>query len=328
MKNALPLRPKFILQTFLFLSSIKWLLLPTYRSTDFDVHRNWLAITHHLPLSQWYFDDVDGTTVHTLDYPPSFAFFEGALSNNVITKSLLERGWLDGRCMELLPDTNNEPSDRCVRFQRATVILSDAVLFIGAYLATQSMIILGEGCGRSPQLTFLLIVSNPGLLMLDHVHFQYNGMLLGMLLISIAFMVRGASQRMEGKILIQNNQRWELLGAATFAFLLSMKHLYLILAPLYFFYLLRRHCFVVESTNSNQHLVKFSLSRLIVLATVTVFCFGGPFIPFLMQDDPGEQMQQIIKRLFPFGRGVRLQHNWLFQLMHSCVSIFLTSVFP
>lgn len=300
---------KSVLPILIIITAIKILLIPSYYSTDFHVHRNWLAITRHLPPTQWYFDDVDGGTVHTLDYPPGFALFEYLLSNNFITNGLVERGWLDGRCLELLPDDNNTPSDRCVAFHRCTVILSDVLLFLGAYLAsTAYWDQFASNSKEHAQLSFALIVTNPGLIVLDHIHFQYNGMLLGLLLCSIACIIRGAAgshihqSKKSSKQLTISSRTWELCGAAFFAILLSMKHLYMTLAPLYLVYLLRHHCFFAQKEKSLVTL-QFSLKKFIFLGVIVVVCFLGPFVPFLVQD-PIAQMEQILKRLFPFGRGV------------------------
>ena len=34
-------------------TAVKLMLVPVYHSTDMEVHRNWMAIAHHVPFSTW-----------------------------------------------------------------------------------------------------------------------------------------------------------------------------------------------------------------------------------------------------------------------------------
>jgi alpha-1,3-glucosyltransferase len=262
--------------------------MPAYRSTDFDVHRNWLAITHHLPLSEWYF--YDKGTVHTLDYPPAFAFFEYAISSNPVTHWLLQERMLDERCLALLPDSDNTPSPACVAFQRSTVILSDVVLYAGAWVVSRAFHYRRKDMANA---TFMFIILNPGLLWLDHVHFQYNGMLLGILLLSVGLLI---SANNSSHLSPKSFHFCHIAAAVLFALLLALKHLYLPLAPLYAFYLFRRYC--IDERGSFRFL-RFMTLAVVTASTILIF-----FLPFLLTPEPFAAVEQMLRRLFPFSRGL------------------------
>ena len=181
-------------RVWLVAACLKVLLFPSYHSTDYDVHRNWLAVTHSRDASRWYADQ-DNQNQWTLDYPPLFAMFEAGLAR-IAAK-------VDARIVE---ETEKDyASVACIRFQRVTVVLTElfslgtAVRFATAGDAKSALAFAGSGA----------------LLLVDHVHFQYNGLLLGLLVYALFMLRRGDHVK----------------AGALFALLCCAKHLFLTLAP-------------------------------------------------------------------------------------------------
>lgn len=106
-----------------------------------------------------------------------------------------------------------------------------------------------------------VLLSNFGLLIIDHIHFQYNGILFGILLLSIGYMC-------EEKFL---------KSAFFFAVLLNMKHIFIYVSPVYIVYLLKAYCWQSASTLTS------TISNLMKLATITLGVTAISFGPFMHQ---------------------------------------------
>eukprot|EP00922_Rhytidocystis_sp_ex-Travisia-forbesii_P060602 GHVS01089846.1.p1 GENE.GHVS01089846.1~~GHVS01089846.1.p1 ORF type:complete len:559 (+),score=48.72 GHVS01089846.1:70-1746(+) len=278
----------------------------TTPSTDFEVHRNWLALTHSLPLRDWYIED---TSKWTLDYPPLFAMFEWLTSQAAV--------YFDPAMLTV----QAEPymSTAALWFQRLTVIFTELLLFCAILSLncsattpkgtdnTKSTALTTLGSCVSPsrrqEELLLAVVStafNGGLLIVDHIHFQYNGFLLGVLLLA-------ASSISNGHIF---------LGAVLFTCLLNLKHIYLYVAPVVGLYLLRL-CMVVPATaaeatdglkaddptkNNSRRLLRYRLNvrQFCCLGLLVCLVACACFLPVVMEG----RLREMLSRLFPFDRGL------------------------
>uniref|UniRef100_A0A7E4VGV6 Alpha-1,3-glucosyltransferase n=1 Tax=Panagrellus redivivus TaxID=6233 RepID=A0A7E4VGV6_PANRE len=256
---------------------LKLLLFRCYASTDFEVHRNWMAITHHEPLGQWYFNNVSRWT---LDYPPFFAYFEKALS---IVAAKIDEDMLI---------VSEEPimDGDVLLFQRLSVIAVDLVFIIASGLLadaiTQASGDLWPSVSAKMRLklaVFVVLATQPSLILLDNIHFQYNSMMYGIFMLVVASVAFGKP----------------VLAALLFAILLNFKHIYLYYVPAFIaFYLFE---YLPPFRDVGFLWRGFHLALAVVSPVVLSF---GPFyaqgqIPAILQ---------IFSRLFPFKRG--LTHSY------------------
>lgn len=123
----------------------------------------------------------------------------------------------------------------------------------------------------------LSILLSPGLLIIDHIHFQYNGFLYGILILSIVW---------------ARKQSTLLYSGIAFAALLCLKHIYLYLSLAWFVYLLRAYCLSPRYQPQIGNTIKLGVS------VVAIFALAfGPFAYW-------NQLLQLKDRLFPFSRGL------------------------
>ena len=141
----------------LAITLLKLLFVPYYTSTDFEVHRNWLAITYSLPLEKWY---TESTSEWTLDYPPFFAWFEWTLARmaQLFDTQMLNVQNLQYKSVETL------------LFQRISVIISDIVLAIGVKACADAINGRGQGNKQRPQAMWSKENSS-----FSHCHYQLAG---------------------------------------------------------------------------------------------------------------------------------------------------------
>ena len=159
-----------------------------------------------------------------------------------------------------------------VLFQRLSVVVCDSLLAISSFLLSTQL--CSPKTASDVTKLFAALFTIPGLILVDNIHFQYNGFLFGFQLLSIYFL----------------SKKYYVLSAATFALLLNLKHIYLYIAPVYLIHLFVFYCF-----DKNR---KFLFLNFFKLGSIVVAIFALCFAPFVFH------LPQVVSRLFPFRRGL------------------------
>lgn len=211
---------------------------------DYEAQRHWMEITTHLPVSQWYFHDLQWWG---LDYPPLTAYHSwlcGAIGS-----------WIDPSWFALF--SSRGLHDQALKnFMRATVIVSEYLTYIPAVVVFVRRFGRLNGVSTwSSNVALVAILMQPGTMLIDHVHFQYNTVMLGLVIASMSS-------------LLAERYRW---AAVFFVAALGFKQMALYYAFSIFAYLLGR-CF---SPRDN-------IGRLFGIAITTVVAFAILILPVII----------------------------------------------
>ncbi|KAM4022826.1 dolichyl pyrophosphate Man9GlcNAc2 alpha-1,3-glucosyltransferase isoform 1-T1 [Anomaloglossus baeobatrachus] len=234
---------------------------------DYEAQRHWQEVTLNLPVKQWYFNSSDNDLLYWgLDYPPLTAYH--SLLCGYIAR-MIDPEWV------ALTSSRGYESHHHKLFMRATVLVADLMVYIPAVILYCSH--LQGPSAKRKVLSLFCILLYPGLILIDYGHFQYNSVSLGFALWGIIGLSCG----------------YEALGSLAFCFALNYKQMELYHALPFFCYLLGK-CIKQGITGRGTLL-------LLKIGLTVIAAFSLCWIPFLTDI---EQILQVLRRLFPVGRGL------------------------
>ena len=258
---------------------------------DYEAQRHWMELTTQLPLGEWYSREPE---YWGLDYPPLTAYHSylcGVLSAVLVGPHTV--ALYDSRGIE-------EPVHKS--FMRATALASDLVVYFTAVWALSARLGAvgkggkdgGGGPGRSSaaggnRRAWILTCAlcHPASVLIDHGHFQYNSVSLGLALWSFHLMTSGPFRNC-------------VAGAVVFSLGLNFKQMNLYYAPTVFAYLLGR---CRRGGASRLFALRFcALGAAVVLTFVALW---APLVIYRLPEDAvAGSLLRILRRLFPFQRGL------------------------
>ncbi len=263
-----------------------------------------MEVTTQLPISQWYFHDLPWWG---LDYPPLTAYHSWLLGT---IGSLIDPSWF------ALYTSRGSADPTLKIFMRATVIVSEYLIYIPAVVVFVRRYSRLSGVTTwTASVALVAILMQPATILIDHVHFQYNTVMLGFVLASMSSMLAGSY----------------LWASVFFVAALGFKQMALYYAFSVFAYLL-----------GNCTFPRVNMARLLAVAAVTLAAFAILVLPLVIgalydhhrgidtRPDPDgprpllplfqgladyldteapyypvvEQMVQVVHRIFPFARGL------------------------
>lgn len=285
---------------------------------DYEAQRHWMEITTNLPINDWYKNTTENDLNYWgLDYPPLTAYHMYLCGT---IAAILNQNYTE------LHESRGYESDDHQLFMRYTVFITDLIIYIPALIIFYFLVPNGKKTNKTDKkplprgLSTILGLLYPGIILIDHGHFQYNCVSLGFCVLAVICLLK----------------KKNLASSIIFCLALNYKQMELYHALPFFLYLLS------TCVPKPGQLALSGLIRLIKIGLTVLSVFALIWSPFLWSLDDSIA---VLHRLFPVKRGVfedKVSNLWCVlnifyklkqkftdeEMMRTCLFATLSAIFP